>query len=291
MGAPKTSDGKPVVSIFPTEGSRKTLVSHNWCDKTTWYQESTRVVDEIPDALTPGVTYQLDNQFVIDTYHGKLWAEDDLLDADGNSYRVLVEVDSGSGFESKEERDPHVGSGGDFTLDYDTGTITFDPPIGLTDDVRVTYHYAGSSVFTIKPTEGKVLLLKSAEVQFSTDVNMLDTVKFVAYGYVDVFAPQLSSANGGPIPTGTKIPVNTTTYKTMYDFQAESNGAMPTMPTLGGSGWRGIQHSFVVFSWNYAALLALYSNYGMEVRIYLEHDDAFTGEFATATVYALTEDA
>jgi hypothetical protein len=76
----------------------------------------------------------------------------------------------------------------------------------------------------------------------------------------------------------------------MLDFQAESNGAMPVIPAIGGPSWRGIRHPIIVFPWDYAALLTLSSAAGMEIRIKLLHDVPFGGEFGTATLYCLSED-
>ena len=131
---------------------------------------------------------------------------------------------------------------------------------------------------------GKALKLVRAEVQFTTDVVLKDTVIFETFGYVDVFAPQLVN-NVNPdyvtsFPSLTRIPINRTTYK----------GALPTYPALGGSGFRGVTQPTVVIQWDYAALLPISSAAGMEVRIYLEHGQPFDGTYATATLYGLSED-
>ena len=271
----KTRDGKDVVSLWPTEGVRKTFVTHNWCDPTTWYQKSVEVDDETPTATTPGTLYTLAHQNVIDTHHGKLWDEDNL------GYRVLVVVDG----TPKTEQDPHDDVG-DFVVNYASGTVTFTPPIDAGAVVLVSYHYADSSEYVIKPSAGKELKLRTIEAQFSQDVVLNDTIDFTAYGYVDVFAPELMPG----VPSGTLVPIANTRYKTMLDFQAESNGAMPTIQPIGGPGWRGIHQPIVVFPWDYAALLTLSSAAGMEIRIKLQHDAAFGGEFGTATIYCLIED-
>lgn len=285
---PRTSDGKPVVSMFPTEGTRTTLVTHSWTDRSTWYQKSTYVAQETPSVVTPGEMYQLAHYPVIDTFHGKLWDENNLIDANNCSYRVNVQINTGSGWVTKAEQDPHT-EAGDYLVDYHAGTIAFVPDIPTDAQVRVTYHYAGSSEFVMKPLPGKLLKIRTVEVQFSTDVIMTDTVLFIAYGYVDYFAPQYLQANGGPYPSGTKIPLSTTRYKTMYDFQAESNGALPSIPAIGGDSWRGIKTGIMVFPWDYAAMTPLSYSAGMEVRIKLEHDMPFEGEFGTATMYCLSE--
>lgn len=284
-----TSDGKNIVSMWPTEGDRKNFVTHNWADKTSWYPQAVRVVEATCSATTPGSVYQTPDTFLIDTFHGKIWDEDSLLDANGNSYRVAVEVDEGGGWQAKTEVDPHT-LAGDYTVDYEAGEITFSPAIDTGASVRATYHKAQGSSYFIYPLTGKKLQIKSAEVQFSQDVEMLDTVDFIAHGYAAVFAPHLIQANGGPLPNDATIPLRTTRYKTMYDFQAESNRALPTIPAIGGNGWRGIKNPIIVFPWTYDALLSVSSAAGMFIEIKLQHDAPMGGEFCTATFYCLSED-
>lgn len=273
--ASQTADGKQVVSTWPTEGNRKTIVTHNWCDKTTWYPKSVAVNDEVPAATVPGALYTLTHQNVIDTHHGKLWDEDNL------GRRVLVVVDG----VPQTEQDPHDNIG-DFVVDYAAGVVKFTPAIAVGAVVLVSYYYATTSEFVIAPAKGKQLKIRNVETQFSQDISLNDTIDFTAYGYVDVFAPQLMPS----VPSGTKIPLANTRYKTMLDFQAESNGALPIIPAIGGAGWRGIHQPIVVFPWNYAALTTVSSKVGMEIRIKLQHDEPFSGEFATATLYCLSED-
>lgn len=295
---PQTSDGKMIVSLWPTEGSRKTIISHNWADPSTWITFAKRITNESPNEITPGLVYEVTENHLIDTFHGKVWEEDGI----DSSYRVLVETssDGGSNWTARVEEDPHVaeatGGDGDYVVDYATGIITFHTTIG-SDDVRVSYYYADlsdpdASHFVIAPIPGKTLKLRKAEVQFTTDIELTDTVIFETRGYADVFAPHLLTTADppGPFPPGTKIPIATTTYKTTQDYYNEANGAQPTYPALGGSGWRGVGKDVVVLQWDYAAVLPVSSAAGMEVHIFLEHNRPFGGTYATATVYGLSED-
>ena len=120
---PKTEDGKPIVSFWPTEGSKSTYISHDWTDRTTWTTGAVRMVDEVPTRLGLGYppgTYRVAHNAVIDTFHGKITDEDFLKDAAGNSFRVVVTVDG----VMKLEADPDDG-GNDYSIDYALGTITF----------------------------------------------------------------------------------------------------------------------------------------------------------------------
>ena len=296
---PETSDGKTIVSLWPTEGSRKTIVTHNWADPTTWYSNSTQVLNESPSVITPELVYELAEDNIIDVTHGKVWEEDLSM----TSYKFLLEgsTDGGTSWTPFAEEDPHVeehtGANGDYVIDYDTGIITFHSAIAVGTSLRASYYYAdlstpGASTYILAPLPGKTLLLRKAEVQFTKDIVIGDTIAFETYGYADVFAPHLVNTFDppGPLAPGTKIPISTTTYKTMRDYYNEANGAMPTYPALGGSGWRGIDQDVVVLQWDYAAMLPVSSAAGMEVRILLKHDQPFGGTYATATLYGLSED-
>lgn len=284
MGIPKTSDGKPIYSTWPTEGTRKTFITGNWCDKTTWYQKAIRVVDEIANCSNPGVytSYSVSHLNLIDCYHGKITQEDFLKDGAGNSFRVIVKVND----LQKTEQDPHTGSGGDYSIDYLNGAVTFLSPLQSGDVVKVTYHYQNGSEYVLKPEAGKSLKIKSAEVQFTKDVVITDTVKFQPYGLVDAFAPQLMPG----VPSGTLIPLgNPVVYKTLMDYINEANGAYPEIEPMGGGTWRNMAIGTVTFPWNYQAVTEIRSSLGMEIRIKLEHETSFSGTAATATFYCLSE--
>lgn len=286
----KTSDGKTIVSTWPTEGSRKTVITANWADKSTWYYDSAYVEADLTTPTVSGTAYQLSNTTVVDTVHGKITGEGSLTRADGKPFLVSVSGTVSGTTNVFTEVDPHTGVG-DFTLDYTTGTLTFNPTIDIDTEVRATYCTPTSSTFIFGPTPGKTLMVKDVEVQFSMNLEITDTVTFEAYGFVDVFAPHLLQSNGGPLPSGYKIPLSKTTYKTMMDYVNEASGSLPVITKLGGTSWRGMPDDVVVFPWNYQAMTALSSAAGMEVRIKLEHDIPFEGDVATVTFYCLSEDA
>jgi len=287
--APYTTSGKRVFSLWPTEGSRVTIISPNWCDPTSWYYSSVHVPHETLSATTPGAVYQTANYPIIDTYHGHITGEDFLTTPDGGNYRVMVSgTVSGTDY-TYTEIDPHSGAG-NFTVDYMTGAVTFSPALPTDATVRMCYYKEAGSAFVFGPESGKTLMVKDVEVQFSEDLELTDSVLFQAYGPIDVYAPFLLISNGGPYPPGTMIPLSTTKYKSMIDFVNEANGALPAIPALGGEGWRGLATPIHVFPWRYQAMTALNSSTGIEVRIKLEHDIPFGGEVATATFYCLSQD-
>ncbi len=280
---PVTTDGRKRFAVEKSDSTKKTIVSHDWTDPTTWAEASVRRVAEVVTDSGDHKKYTTNHLNIIDTYHGKVSQEDFLTDSGGHSYRAEVKVNGSV----KTEQDPHTASGGDYTINYAAGEINFISALAPSDVVTVTYHYATLSTFTVKPEAGKALKLDFAEVQFSDDVVLADSVVFQPYGLVDVFAPQLVP---GTYPSGTKIPLgNPVIYKTMTDFQNDAVKAYATYPVLGGSGWRGSPHAIVVLDWDYVTSTVLRSDLGMEIRLSLQHDVPFGGWYATATFYCISE--
>jgi hypothetical protein len=282
-----THDGLRRVVTEKSDLDSVTFHSHDWTRKESWCEKATRVVDEVATHNDPpgGYTeYQIVNFPMVDSYHGHITNEDFKSDSGGNSFRVTVKVND----VVKVEQDPHYASGGDFTVNYKTGKVTFLSALTAPDVVKVTYHYVSSSVATVKPEAGKVLRIEVVEVQFSTDIDLKDTAVFQPYGYVDVFAPHLSPS---PFPPGTLIPLgNPIRYKTMKDYMNDAFRSYPAYPAMGGAGWRGIPTPVLVMDWDYTRAKPLYAAYGMEIRCFLEHDTEFGGTYATATFYCSIED-
>lgn len=281
----RTLDGREHKIFDKSEDIRKTFTTHDYTDPTTWYGSSIYVLDEVATDSGDQLTYTLAHANVIDVYHGKLFQEDFLKDSSNRSYRVTVKVND----VVKTEQDPHLGTGGDFTVNYVAGSVTFFSALNPLDVVKVTYHYATDSVFIIKPDSGKMLKIGAAEFQFTDDIVLTDTIKIQPYGFVEIFDPANCTTNGGSIPPGTKIPLGPAiTYKTIVDYLSESSKAYPVYPALGGTGWRGINKSIFTFHWEYVSNVVINSITGMEVRVSLHHDTPLTGTFATGTFYCTT---
>lgn len=176
---------------------------------------------------------------------------------------------------------------GDFCVDYKTGTVTFKVPLTDTDVVKVDVWEAGSSCWKIKPIVGKKIKILYSEVQFSLDIGIRDTVKFQLFGLVEIFAPQYCPT---PYPEGTLIPLaNPVVYKTRMDFINEADGAYPTVKANNTDpGWRNLQEDVDTFPFQYQAVLEVIP--GMEIRVWLEHDQVFDGTVATATFYGISYD-
>ena len=279
--SPKAADGRARIAAEKSDASKANFFSHDWTDPTTWYTTAVRAVAELDSDDGAHTVYSLAHANVIDSFHGKIFSEDSLLDAAGHSYRVAVTVDG----VAKVEVDPHTNTG-DYAVNYATGKLTFGSAQDPAAEVLATYHYMVNSVFVVKPTAGRTLLINFAEVQFSADLEITDSVQFQPYGYVDYFAPQLMSG----VPSGTLIPLGAPiVYKTIRDYQTEAVKAYPMYPAIGGSGWRGMTQPVLVLDWDYVAATMLSSAAGMEIRVSLVHDVPYGGSFATCSFYCTSE--
>jgi hypothetical protein len=278
----QTSDGRIRTVGEKSVTSKINIHSHDWTDKTTWYGDSVRVVDEVATSVDY-ITYSLTHQSIIDIYHGKLVNEDVLEDSANNSYRVVVKVND----VTKIEKDPHYDIIPNleyvwhYQVNYDDGKIIFQNALTETDVVEVTYHYATTSTFYVRPAPTKTLEIDYVEGQFSDDIEIYDTITFEPWGYAGVFAPQLGYPFSTMIPLGSNF-----VYKGIRDYVSDSTHAYPNYGNLSSStGWRGLTNTVTVFSWNYVRATQLISEYGMEIRIKLQHEEPFGGSFCTVSFY------
>ena len=250
---PKSANlGAKEVSIHKPEGSSATKVTHDWTDKTTWHQNATKVTDEVL-TLDTGTTYQGANQNWINLVSGKVY-EEDVINSDGE-YTVEIKVDD-------------VVQNNGYTVDYVNGKITFDSAPGGT--VKATYYYAGSSVWTLKPDLGKMLLIEHSEIQFSKNVVVTDHFYFDVYVY-----------NPNDLPN--KMLYKRITYKNERDILNSSNLGY-TIPKFGN-----LANDVIILPFNYVTLQSLKSSQGAELRVSTKNDNAITGEFATATFYVISK--
>lgn len=258
----------------------RVVVTHNFCDPTTWFSESTRVTDESAIDSGDGLTWNLANSNVIDLTHGKVHDEDNTVTAVGHGYSVDVTVDA----VPMTQREPFADSGGDYTVNYSAGTITFaSDQSGST--VLVSYSYANGSAFHLRPNTGTRLDIEYAEVQFSLDVEMTSDFQMIIQGFVEVFAPSLAVSNGGPIPDGTRIDLSTYTYKTIDNIIEEAVEAMPSLPVFGTNNRAsGARH---VFPFKYNSARNLSDAAGLGICLKLGDDKVWGGTRVTVSFYCV----
>lgn len=267
----KNDDQISLISPEPRIGSELILITHNFCDPTTWYTESLRAEDEALSDSGDGYTWTSSHINWIDMTHGKLFDEDAIvLDVEHN-YSIIVKVD---GY-TKEQREPFATDGGDYDVNYELGHITFfDDQSGK--NITATYSYENGSKWKLIPIEGKRIDIEQAEAQFSENLVLNDSILFDIYVY-------------NPYDLPNKVLYHSTTYKKMTNFIDEALGSFPVIPAMGGTA-RGTNSNIYGFPFRYGTIRKILSSQGVELHVKLKNDKAFDGDFATATFYTTVRD-
>lgn len=161
-----TSNAEKAIKTAPTklEGSSTHLISHDFCDDTTWYGDSKKVENEILTS-SDGVTFKSAHTSWIDLEHGKVPYEDRLAP----HYKPVIKVNGMA-----------ISEG--FTIDYKKGEITFSSSkSGAT--VSAGYSYASGSTWKIVPDTGRILKILGTTIKFTSDVVLGDgqSIKFQLY--------------------------------------------------------------------------------------------------------------
>lgn len=280
--APYQQDKASLVAVVGREGSETIQATHDFTKKETWFTNSIRVDWETLYNSGDDLTFSGSHNFWIDMTHGKVYDEDAICQDISHGYSINVV----SNQTSMSVREPFLNSGGDYTINYRSGSITFGTP-QTTGSVETAYSYATNSTWVLKPTPGKFIDVEEAEIQFSDNIGYNDAVLMEAYGYVQVFAPDYWDANGGPLPTNSLVQLEQTKYKTFYQIIDEALGSYPKLPYISSSCGRGSRETYG-FPFRYGAVKRVQSTYGMEVRVSLENDIEMGGDRATATFYCLS---
>lgn len=267
-----------LVGIAPVDiGDRLWDFTHDFCDKTTWYGDSVRVVGEAVGTGDGSTTiFDLANDFVVDTAHGKVSNEDYLIPTasqTGSTYRLIVKVNG----VTKTEEEFGLSAPNDYSVDYATGVITFHTAPANGAAITADYFYsppnAGSAMY-FRPPSGGVLTITQVELQFSTDVVMNDELDNGVFTY--------NPGLGAP-PAKFLYPLSQVKIKRTRDLVNWSSDPYPGIPAFGG-GVRGHTNPWVELHMDYISPLVLPAAAGAELRIWLKNHIPFGGEFAAATV-------
>ena len=265
---------KAVIAIDKPAGSEAVFVTHNFCDKTTWYDESVRVTDEVAiDDNTDHKHWNLANAFVIDMTHGNVHDEDNIKLRETHEYEVVVKVND----VEKTMRPPFAtdwSEGGDYYVDYQNGQVIFkDSQEGNT--VKVSYSYATSARWRILAESGKKVIIEGAEVQFSKDLIYNDTLIYEVKAKVNEEPPVYVDA----VP-----PIY---YKKVSQVIAEAQGTFPVINPCGGEA-RGITQEYYNYPFIYIRrkeLTTITTDYPLEFWLELENNIVFGGEHCSITFY------
>jgi hypothetical protein len=228
----------------------------NWCDKTSWWQGAIYVEDEVPTIGVLRLTAQLSHEYVIDTYHGKLREENQLVGSNNKSYRVLVYKNGSQ--TPLTESDPET-TNGDFQINYNTGLITFNTALDVSDTLTVNYWYASESALVITPESGKQLRLEAASAWFDSAIEM-NTCFLMEYLYQGQVMFEIR-------------------YKSVRELLFDATHIHESSPAMAqNSGWRGCPYTCHSLEWKWKDPYIL-SNSDFSMRFRLEGNIPCDGHY------------
>lgn len=298
--------GHPVVEMAIRRGAAGTramsMVTHDFGDRTSWFQKSVRVVDEIL-TTTDSLTFSATNPWWVNfntltsrlTYQYKMVTlrEPTVARPFGNhpDWTIIVKVD-----------DVVVTTG--FTVNYASGTVTFtSAQVGV---VKATYWHNNGvdkpSEFLIVPPPGKKYTIEHVEMQFSKTIT-ISTIRFEIWAY-PAGATSVTLADGKP---GKQVNPAAYThaqlgafpdayfdagmgqlrsdYRNVRDFINAANEGKGTIPAV-----EGLASETLVMPFNYVQAFTLDSAMNTVFRMRILNDTPFANtDITTTTFYLIME--
>ena len=278
---PYTSEGIPLVALHGidnrvqlvgTRGKEFVIVSHNFCDPTTWYFDSVRATEILTNPSGDGVTWVSVNKNWIDLWSGGINDEEQVVaDQKANNassphgYYPVISV-GGTVLSEAPRWSTGFSDGGDYVIDYANGTVTFASPPASAP--QADYSYASGSSWVIAPKPGKKMTIVEARVQFSLDIVMNASIVQV----VEV-----------PDGSGGYIEISRTVYKSFLQFVTEAKSICPLIPVVAGDpAYRGTGgQQLVKMSFTYEAVKEMAYSTGARMRIFLAKETVSNGDTVT----------
>jgi hypothetical protein len=275
----KNPDGVQLVDIVFKKGhigsASRTIVSHEYSDRTTWYQRSVRVVDEVLIEDSSGLSWSAVNANWINIYSNKFTAQYNRLQKrDGsfgkqNDYEYIIKVND-------------IVQTSGFSVDYINGIVTFDTSQSG-NTVKATYSHndniAFCSEFIVKPAPGTKYGIEHVECQFSQSTVLSGAFRFEIWaGNTLAFFDGAGWVNalfdGG-------YGQYRMDYRNFVDFINMGNLGTGSIPVLSGHS-----SDICVFPFNYIKAITLKSSQLSFIRITVVGDVATTNcDLSTVTFY------
>jgi hypothetical protein len=215
---------------IPMEGSSSLLISQNFCNKTTWFNGSTRVTGETLSGDIDGLVYSSAHAYWIDLSHGKVPYEDRYI----TTYGPKIYVDG-------------VLTESGFTINYTDGTVTFDASQSG-KVVTATYSYAVDNTWTVSASSGKILKLLRTYTKITADVEFPENMG-ISYRIYTTYM-------GTP-----DVLISQTLYKSITDFIVCANR------TERIEAWTGMDQDIITFYFDYVTSKEIYSSQGTYIKL------------------------
>lgn len=271
------STGSQRVSIEKADDSSTTLISHDWCDPSSWSTESIKVTGKVlvQDA---GKVYDIGDVFIIDLTHGRKTDEDEI------SAPYLFKL-TDDGTELTEDED--------YVVDYKLGKVTIDVNYTVVGALVADYHKSDGSGYIFEPTPGKVLVLEHPELNFSKDSFINTHIIFEVWVGNPYFNPANPIVDWTPtsqfgVDNFLRFPYKKKIYKNEKDLINAANLGQGYIPKFGN-----LVTDVLVFPFNYVTTTSLKSSDLAQLRLYLKKDKdgkniPLTGSFGTVSFYVVS---
>ena len=272
-----SSTGNPIVEpglyTGPLGSRGMSLVTPDLGDRTTWYQKSVQVTNEILADSGNGLTFTSTNPHWVNIYSLKLtYTYKQIPKRDGTfgkhaDWAITVKVDNVA-----------VTSG--FTINYAAGTITFDSSKAGSTVTATYWHNNGithPSEWLLVPLAGKKFIVEHCELQFSVGMQVNDSVRFEIWAGANLatygaFPDYLFDAGYGQMRAE---------YRNANDMINAANLGQGTIAKFGN-----LTKEVIVMPFNYLQAFSLPSSLGCVFRIYLTQDIPYGDtDIATTTFY------
>jgi len=237
-------------------GASKTIVSHDICKKTTWYQNATQVVNEVLTKVNS--FYKSIHSDHITLHDGFMYQEDSL----GIDMEQVVKVND------------VVVDASNYTIDHEKGQIEFNTGFITTpetDVVKCSYWYGKDSTWDIQTDTEHMWRILKTEVQL--DKNIVISSPIIMEIVID-----------HPLAGADYIAAQWK-YKSVRDFVSGSNLGF-VVPSFGGTkGDAGYDGDVIVLPFNYTDPNEVPIGVNARVRLRTEDNIAPIGRFGTVTFY------
>ena len=267
-----------------------TIVSHDYTDKTTWYQKSVQISNEILTGTSSNTVFPSANGNWINPDHPKLYnqsyntgvspyGQTSLWMPDGSRlaksfFRPIITIND-------------IPQTSGFSIDYATGIITFSSSVVGT--VKATYFYATTSEFILFPrTSGVIWQVPRVEVNTTSSL-IFDATTYFQYWRDPTFSFSTGAFMVAEMP-----------YQSFMQLQSSATTGADIYPPMGGTGlmspsaengWgigykRGTDQSSVIIPWTYRKPFVMTASSFDTIRLFTGGDNVHRGaDYLNATFY------
>lgn len=279
LSAPVNSDNAPIVEVSLRRGVKDsdslTLVTPDFTDRTSWYQNSVQVTGGSLTDTGDGLSFQAASgaRHWVNINSPKLTLDyKKVPERDGSmsnlSMRYVTVYVNGTPADSST-----------YAIDFDLGKVTFNSSQTgntITADYWHNDGVSNPSEFLINPPPGYLYLIEHVELQFSVNMGFTDIVLFEIWAGGTV--SDYSDFNSFLFDAG--YGQSRTYYRNMADLINWCNNEYPPIPKCGD-----FQQDILCFPFKFLVAPAIRSDQGTLIRIATLNGTPLTGEISTATIY------